>query len=227
MISARALCFDMKPNLCLLRLSSTQHNAPEFHDTREIEFKARGGPALLGMPKLYEEPCGNTLVPSSHSNCHKAYVSGSSGARKEVLCPLHQRKTDIYTKDAPSPRQWDYGRHLFSCPLHHHHCRRAPSEEEGHALWFRDPPPACPIRHTPAIIPERAPITYYFQTRTPQAERHMLPDAKLAATSRPKGHWTRTSAPNLEPHAQYCTPLLYDISYTVDAYANIYTYERS
>ena len=92
MISARALCFDMKPNLCLLRLSSTQHNAPEFHDTKEIEFKARGGPALLGMPKLYEEPCGNTLVPSSHSNCHKAYVSGSSGARKEVLCPLHQRK---------------------------------------------------------------------------------------------------------------------------------------
>ena len=151
---------------------------------------------------------------------------GHQGLAKRFFALFTRENPDIYTRDASSPRQWDYGRHLFSCPLHHHHCRRAPSEEESHALWIRDPPPACLIRHTPAIIPERAPIIHYFHTKTPQAERHMLPDAKLAATSRPKGHWTRTSAPNLEPHAQYCTPLLYNISYTVCAYASIYTYGR-
>ena len=151
---------------------------------------------------------------------------GHIGSQRGSL-PSSPEKDEIYTKDAAISGTVGLWPALVQLSPSPSPLPQRPLRKGDPALWIRDPPPACPIRHTPAIIPERAPIIYYFQTKTPQAERHMLPDAKLAATSRPKGHWTRTSAPNLEPHAQYCTPLLYDISYTVDAYANIYTYEKS
>ncbi len=186
MISALALCCEINPNLCLLRLSSTQHNAPEFHATTEIELKARGGPGLPGMPKILMEPCGTPLVPSSHSNRREAYVSRSSGLAKRYFA-LFTRKKNIYTKDAPSPRQWDYGRHLFSCPLHHHHCRSVPSGKVDPALWLRDPPPACPIRHTPAIIAERAPINYLGLDLDAPNRKTYGTEGVQAATSRPKG----------------------------------------
>ena len=156
MISARALCFDMKPNLCLLRLSSTQHNAPEFHDTKEIEFKARGGPGLLGMPKIMMEPCGAQAAPLSHSNCRKAYVSGLCGSQRGPL-PSPPEVNYIYG-DAPSLRRWELWPALVQLSLSPQPPSQLDLRRGPAARRIENPLPACPSGHTPAIISERAPI---------------------------------------------------------------------
>ena len=96
-MSALALCCEINPNLCLLRLSLMQHNAPAFHDTTETAIKARGGPGLLGMPKMFREPCRTPTVPPSHSNRRKAYVSGSYWLAKRFFA-LFTREKQIYIR---------------------------------------------------------------------------------------------------------------------------------